>query len=68
MYHTPIPYTSIIEHIYHIPHTIYLHHIAGGKPVEMSRCKMEALLCSDEDKEGENEHSWLHVWVVLGDV
>ena len=42
-------------------HVAVLHHIAGGKLVEVARGKMDARVCSDEEEEGENEHNWLHV-------
>ena len=46
-------------------HVAVLHHVAGGKLVEVARGKVDARVRSDEDEEGENEHDWLHavgVW------
>ena len=42
-------------------HLAVLHHVAGGKLVEVARGKVGAWVRSDEDEEGENEHDWLHV-------
>ena len=42
-------------------HVAVLHHVAGGKLVEVARGKVDAQVRSDEDEEGENEHDWLHV-------
>ena len=38
-----------------------LHHVAGGKLVEVTWGKMGTLIGSDEDEEGEKKHNWLHV-------
>ena len=43
-------------------HLAVLHHVAGGKLVEVARGKVDAQVRSDEDEEGENEHDGLHVW------
>ena len=42
-------------------HVAILHHVAGGKLVEVARGKMDARVCADEDEEGEDEHDGLHV-------
>ena len=42
-------------------HVAVLHHVAGGKLVEVARGKVGARVRSDEDEEGENEHDGLHV-------
>ena len=42
-------------------HLAVLHHVAGGKLVEVARGKVDARVCADEDEEGEDEHDGLHV-------
>ena len=42
-------------------HVAVLHHIAGGKLVEVTWGKMGARISFDEDEEGEKKDNWLHV-------